>query len=106
MLRLLGMCFIGQALAFVIPSSGRGGSFAYQAQRHRERSVSPIAMSGSPAESAVARYKKYVGSKRWNDLDRAEEQATGVFQEICNVYGEENAVEMVSKDDSFRRCNL
>lgn len=55
----------------------------------RAAKVSPF------AESAVAGYKKYVGSKRWEAMDQPKERATDTFQEICNVYGEDNAVKMV-----------
>lgn len=51
--------------------------------------------SSSAAEASVAVYKKFIGAKRWNAVDDAEGMATSVFEEICNVYGEENAVQMV-----------
>lgn len=43
----------------------------------------------------MERYKKYVGPQRWSDEEGLAEKATGVFEEISSVYGEENAAEMV-----------
>lgn len=100
---LLAVCLLDRAVAFVVPS-GRGvasfgpapsaRSAARQPTSARSGRASAVVMS-SAAESSVALYKKFIGDKRWDAVDDAEEKATGAFEEICNVYGEENAVQMV-----------
>lgn len=52
--------------------------------------------SASSIESAVLKYKNFLGSKRWQDLGEPKAEAASVFEEICNIYGEENAIKMVS----------
>ena len=105
---LLAMCLLDRAVAFVVPS-GRGvasfgtapSALSHTASRQptsaRPRRASAVVMreSLSTAESSVAVYRKFIGEKRWKAVDDAENMATGVFEEICNVYGEENAVQMV-----------
>lgn len=103
---LLAVCLLDRAVAFVVPS-GRGvASFgpapsalssptSRQPTSARSRRVSAVVMSESSAAASVAVYKKFIGGKRWDAVDDAEARATGVFEEICNVYGEENAVKMV-----------
>lgn len=49
----------------------------------------------SNVESSVSLYKKLVGAKRWETDEGIEKRAEGTFAEMCNVYGEDNAVQMV-----------
>lgn len=41
-------------------------------------------------------YKKKVGAKRWETDGGIEKRAADTFAEMCKVYGEDNAVQMVS----------
>lgn len=97
----LAVCLLRPAFAFVSPSGGIVSSHARRGTpsscTSRTRAVSPIVMQagGSAAEAAVERYKKYVGPQRWSGEEGLAEKATGVFEEISSVYGEENAAEIV-----------
>lgn len=50
----------------------------------------------SNVDSSVSLYKKAVGAKRWEADEGIEERVTVTFADMCTVYGEENAVKMVS----------
>lgn len=43
----------------------------------------------------MSRYKKLVGQKRWETDEGIEQRVKTTFAEMCKVYGEENAVQMV-----------
>lgn len=50
----------------------------------------------SSLESSMSRYKKLVGEKRWETDEGIENRVKATFAEMCKVYGEDNAVQMVS----------
>lgn len=52
-------------------------------------------MKGAATDEAVAKYKKFIGVQRFNKIENAEKKAVAVFEEICDIYGEQNAVKMV-----------
>lgn len=51
----------------------------------------------SNVDASVSLYKKAVGNKRWETDEGIEDRAVGTFAYMCDVYGEENAVKMVSE---------
>lgn len=57
--------------------------------------TSSIVMMSTTADEAVSRYKNFVGNKKFEEMENAEQRATTCFNEICDVYGEENAIKMV-----------
>eukprot|EP00903_Cladosiphon_okamuranus_P017829 g16408.t1 len=54
----------------------------------------------STLESSVSLYKKAVGNQRWETDEGIEKRAAGTFAEMCKVYGEDNAVQMVKNSPS------
>lgn len=50
----------------------------------------------SNVDSSVSLYKKAVGNARWGADEGIEDRAVGTFSYMCDVYGEQNAVQMVS----------
>lgn len=54
----------------------------------------------SSVESSVLLYKKCVGNKRWETDEGIEKRAASTFAEMCKVYGEDNAIKMVSLHDA------
>lgn len=53
--------------------------------------------AASNVDSSVSLYKKAVGNARWGADEGIEERVVGTFSALCDVYGEENAVKMVSE---------
>ncbi|CAM9636982.1 unnamed protein product [Ectocarpus sp. 12 AP-2014] len=91
----LGVCLLaGQACAFVRSPSGR--AIASVGPKGASRARAGIVMQAtSNVESSVSRYKKLVGAKRWETDEGIEKRAASTFAEMCKVYGEDNAVQMV-----------
>ncbi|CAM9586520.1 unnamed protein product [Hapterophycus canaliculatus] len=105
----LGVCLLQrQATAFVVSLSGRGGFTSLE----RESPFSGALQRASPAssravragvvmqatsslETSMSRYKKLVGDKRWETDEGIENRVKATFAEMCKVYGEDNAVQMV-----------
>ncbi|CAB1109995.1 unnamed protein product [Ectocarpus sp. CCAP 1310/34] len=96
----LGVCLLaGQTCAFVCPPSGR--AIASVGPKGASRAPAGVVMQAtSNVESSVARYKKLVGAKRWETDEGIEKRAAGTFAEMCKVYGEDNAVQMVKNSPS------
>lgn len=59
----------------------------------------------SSLESSVSLYKKCVGNERWEKDEGIEKRAAGTFAEMCKVYGEENAIKMVSITNIWTSVN-
>lgn len=97
----LGACLLaGQASAFVSPAArgavslGRAAAHvAPVASRRSERSSGMVMQSS--LESSVSLYKKCVGDKRWETDEGIEKRAAVTFADMCKVYGEDNAMQMV-----------
>ncbi|CAN0437640.1 unnamed protein product [Ectocarpus sp. 8 AP-2014] len=96
----LGVCLLaGQACAFVCSPSGR--AIASVGPKGASRAPAGIVMQAtSNVESSVSRYKKLVGAKRWETDEGIEKRAAGTFAEMCKIYGEDNAVQMVKNSPS------
>lgn len=110
LLCMLAVFPLGEAFAFVAPSAGRGAvaSLSVGSSSSAPAAFSPVPRpaaggrrrvvmlaSDATRDASVAMYKKYVGGKRWERMEQPETSASAVFDEICDVYGEENAVKMV-----------
>lgn len=115
-LSALAACLLGRSVAFItspvkcqlLSSAGTrkssvatssnlfsvGGSIATPAASAAAQRL-VMAADASPKEDSVARYKKCMGMKKWEEMDSPEMKASATFDEISRIYGEENAVEMV-----------
>ncbi|CAM9820652.1 unnamed protein product [Ectocarpus fasciculatus] len=104
----LGVCLLaGQACAFVcspsaraISSVGPKGVPSSSPFASRARGACVVMQATSNVESSVSLYKKLVGAKRWETDEGIEKRAEGTFAEMCKVYGEDNAVQMVKNSPS------
>lgn len=113
---LLAVWLLPRAFAFIAPvglvSSVTGrSSFTNNIFGHhvdvmcssRASTLTVLKASASSTESAVDTYRKFLGSRRWEEFGEPADEAALTYNEICDVYGEENAIKMVSLLTTVRR---